>query len=69
MLAPDEGHGFRRPVNNMAMFMAAEKFFAKYLDGRYQEGGTPEVVTRLQELTIDPKTVTVSMPRAPAQPK
>src|ERR1039458_9538406 len=36
MLAPDEGHGFQRPVNNMAMFMAAEKFLAKYLDGRYQ---------------------------------
>ena len=38
MLAPDEGHGFQRPVNNMAMFMAAEKFLAKYLDGRYQAG-------------------------------
>src|SRR5213082_3276356 len=41
MLAPDEGHGFQRPVNNMAMFMAAEKFLAKYLDGRYQDGATP----------------------------
>ena len=44
MLAPDEGHGFARPVNNMAMFMAAEKFLAKHLDGRYQEGGTTEEV-------------------------
>ena len=41
----------------MAMFMAAEKFLAKYLDGRYQEGGTPEVVARLKEITVDPKTV------------
>ena len=48
ILAPDEGHGFQRPVNNMAMFMAAEKFLAKYLDGRYQEKGTPEVETRAQ---------------------
>jgi dipeptidyl aminopeptidase/acylaminoacyl peptidase len=60
MLAPDEGHGFQRPVNNMAMFMAAEKFLAKYLDGRYQEGGTPEVVKRLGELMVDPKTVTLA---------
>lgn len=60
ILAPDEGHGFARPVNNMAMFMASEKFLAKYLDGRYQEGGTPEVITRLKELMVDPKSVTVS---------
>jgi dienelactone hydrolase len=60
MVAPDEGHGFQRPVNNMAMFMAAEKFLAKYLDGRYQEGGTPEVVKRLAEITVDPKTVTLA---------
>ncbi len=60
MLAPDEGHGFQRPVNNMAMFMAAEKFLAKYMDGRYQEGGTPAVVKRLSEIMVDPKTVTLS---------
>jgi dipeptidyl aminopeptidase/acylaminoacyl peptidase len=57
MLAPDEGHGFQRPVNNMAMYMATEKFLAKYLDGRYQEGGSPEVVKRLAEIAVDPKTV------------
>ena len=60
LLAPDEGHGFARPVNNMAMFMAAEKFLAQYLDGRAQTDGTPEVVARLKEITVDPKTVTVS---------
>ncbi|MGA3027520.1 MAG: alpha/beta fold hydrolase [Bryobacteraceae bacterium] len=60
MLAPDEGHGFARPVNNMAMFMETEKFFAQYLDGRYQKDGTPEVVARLKEIMVDPKTVTVS---------
>jgi dipeptidyl aminopeptidase/acylaminoacyl peptidase len=57
LLIPDEGHGFARPVNNMASFMAAEKFLAKYLGGRYQEGGTPEVTARLKEVTVDPKTV------------
>ncbi len=60
LLADDEGHGFQRPINNMAMYMAAEKFLAKYLDGRYQEGGKPEVVARLKELTVDPKTVALS---------
>src|SRR6202167_871596 len=60
ILAPDEGHGFARPVNNLAMFMATEKFLAKYLDGRYQQDGTPEVVERLKELTVDPKTVTLA---------
>jgi len=57
LVAPDEGHGFARPVNNMAMFAAAEKFLAKHLGGRYQEGGTAEVMTRLTEITVDPKTV------------
>jgi dipeptidyl aminopeptidase/acylaminoacyl peptidase len=60
IMAPDEGHGFARPVNNSAMFMAAEKFLAKHLDGRYQADGTPEVVKRLAEITVDPKTVTLS---------
>ena len=62
LLAPDEGHGFQRPVNNMAMFMSVETFLSKYLDGRYQSDGTPEVVARLKEITVDPKTVTVSKP-------
>jgi dipeptidyl aminopeptidase/acylaminoacyl peptidase len=60
LLIPDEGHGFARPVNNMASVMATEKFFAQYLGGRYQEGGTPEVVARLKEITVDPKTVVLA---------
>ena len=58
--APDEGHGFARPVNNMALFAAAEKFFAKHLKGRFQDGGTPESVKRLGEITVDPKTVVLA---------
>ena len=57
IVAPDEGHGFARPVNNMAAFAAAERFLARHLGGRFQEGGTPEVVARLTEITVDPKTV------------
>jgi dienelactone hydrolase len=60
LLADDEGHGFARPVNNMALMMAAEKFLAKHLGGRYQEGGSPEVVARLGELTVDPAAVVLA---------
>src|SRR5262249_59992443 len=55
--ARDEGHGFARPVNNMAMIAAGEKFLAKHLGGRYQEGATAEVAARLKEITVDVKTV------------
>lgn len=57
IVAPDEGHGFARPVNNMAAFAAAETFLAKHLGGRHQEGMTPEVTQRLGEITVDVKTV------------
>jgi len=62
ILAPDEGHGFQRPVNNMALWAASEKFFAKHLGGRFQEEMTPEVGKRLGELVIDPKTVVLTKP-------
>jgi dipeptidyl aminopeptidase/acylaminoacyl peptidase len=57
IVAPDEGHGFARPVNNLAMFAQSEKFFAKYLGGRFQESMTPEVSQRLKEITVDVKSV------------
>ena len=68
LLAPDEGHGFQRPVNNMASLAASERFFAGRLGGRFQESMTPEVAQRLKEITVDPKTVvlapTVLAPKA-----
>jgi len=60
LVAPDEGHGFARPVNNMALYMSAEKFLANHLGGRFQEGGTPEAVARLKEISVDPKTVVLA---------
>lgn len=60
LLAPDEGHGFARPVNNLAMFMAAEKFLGEHLGGRVQEGGSPDGAKRLAEITVDPKTVVLA---------
>jgi dienelactone hydrolase len=64
IVAPDEGHGFARPVNNMAMFAVAEKFLAKHLGGRFQEGATAEVAARLKEITVDVKTVEKPKPVA-----
>lgn len=57
--APDEGHGFARPENNMAMLAAAEKFFAKHLGGRYQEDVPDNIAQRLKEITVDINTVTM----------
>ncbi len=62
ILAGDEGHGFARPVNSMALWAASETFFARHLGGRFQESSTPEVAKRLAEVTIDPKTVVLSKP-------
>jgi len=62
LVAPDEGHGFARPVNNMAMVATSEKFLAKHIGGRFQESMTPEVAKRLKEITVDPKTVTLAKP-------
>ncbi|HEX7185985.1 MAG TPA: S9 family peptidase [Thermoanaerobaculia bacterium] len=79
LVASDEGHGFAKPVNNMAMFAASEKFLAKHLGGRYQESMPSEIATRLKEITVDVKTVempkrvevssvTVPKPAADLQP-
>ncbi len=65
LVAPDEGHGFARPINNMAMFATTEKFLAKYLSGRYQEAMTPEVTQRLKDISVDVKTVTLPKKMAP----
>jgi dipeptidyl aminopeptidase/acylaminoacyl peptidase len=62
LCAPDEGHGFARPVNSMAVWAAVERFFAKHLRGRFQEGATPEVAARWKEITVDPQTVVLAKP-------
>ncbi|HEY0323412.1 MAG TPA: alpha/beta fold hydrolase [Pyrinomonadaceae bacterium] len=60
LVAPDEGHGFARSINNMAMIAAAEKFLARHLNGRFQEDMTPETAQRLKEITVDVKTVALA---------
>ena len=58
LCADDEGHGFAKPVNKMAMFAKAEKFLAGVLGGRYQETMPDDVTKRLQEITVDIQSVT-----------
>ena len=60
ILAPDEGHGFARPINNLVLFTSAEKFLAKHLGGRYEQSMTPAITARMAELTVDPKTVVLA---------
>lgn len=53
IVAPDEGHGFARPVNNMAFVAAMEKFFGKHIGGRFQSEMPKEISKRLKEITVD----------------
>ena len=62
LVAPDEGHGFVRPINNLALSAVIEKFLAKHLGGRYQEEMSPEAGARVNQITVDPKTVTAARP-------
>jgi dipeptidyl aminopeptidase/acylaminoacyl peptidase len=57
LVAPDEGHGFARPINNLALVTEMEKFFAHYLGGRYQHDVPPDIAAQIALLTVDPKTV------------
>ncbi|MBK8956027.1 MAG: S9 family peptidase [Saprospiraceae bacterium] len=55
LCAPDEGHGFIHPLNNMAFLASAEKFLAQSIGGRYQEEMKDDLKKRLLELDISPK--------------
>jgi dipeptidyl aminopeptidase/acylaminoacyl peptidase len=60
MLAEDEGHGFAGRENRLALAVAMEKFFAKYLLGRYQEDMPSPIAEKLAALTVDVGTVTLA---------
>jgi dipeptidyl aminopeptidase/acylaminoacyl peptidase len=62
IVAPDEGHGFARPVNNMAMYAGIEKFLWRHVGTRYQESVPRDVSARLREITVDPATVKLAKP-------
>lgn len=69
LVAPDEGHGFARPINNLAMVAAMERFMAKYLDARFQESMPADVANRLKQITVDPKTVVLAAATDPSMVK
>jgi dipeptidyl aminopeptidase/acylaminoacyl peptidase len=73
LIAPDEGHGFLRPINSLAAVTAIERFYARYLGGRQQSEVPADVAAKLAEITVDPKTVsgavTLNSDRAGAQGK
>lgn len=58
LLADDEGHGFKKPVNSMAMYAETEKFLAEILGGKYQQDMPENVAKRLKEITVDISKVT-----------
>lgn len=53
LVAPDEGHGFRKEINALAMTAALERFFAEHLGGRYQPEMSPELEAQLESLRVD----------------
>ena len=57
IVAPDEGHGFARPINTLAYVTAMEEFFTQYLGGRNQKDVPADVAAKLKDITVDPKTV------------
>jgi dienelactone hydrolase len=58
LLADDEGHGFAKPVNRMAMYAEVERFLADKLGGRYQADMPDDVAQRLKELRVQIEAVT-----------
>jgi dipeptidyl aminopeptidase/acylaminoacyl peptidase len=53
LLAEDEGHGFRKPLNKMALHAEIEKFFATHLGGDCQEEMKDEVQKTLEILRFN----------------
>ena len=57
LLAEDEGHGFAKPINRMAMYAEIEAFLAGQIGGRFQKDMPDNVATRLTELRVDISSV------------
>lgn len=59
LCASDEGHGYHKPVNNLAAMGAAEVFLGKILHARYQEEMKDDAKKRLAEITVDVSKLTL----------
>lgn len=51
--ALDEGHGFRKPINRMAMYAAIEEFLSHHLGGNFQADKPEDVASKLEELMVE----------------
>lgn len=65
LLADDEGHGFKKPINNLAMFAQIEKFLSEIIGGRHQKEIPQDIEKRLKELTVDISKVTYTPAEKP----
>lgn len=66
-VAPEEGHGFRKENNRLAVAAQLERFFGRHLGGRYQTNAAPAVQERLDALAVDPDSVTLPDTTATAE--
>ncbi len=59
LVAPEEGHGFQKENNRLAVATQLERFFGEHLGGRYQTDAGPAVQARLDSLRQDVSQVTL----------
>ena len=59
LVAPEEGHGFRKEDNRLAVAAQLERFFGEHLGGRRQTDVAPAVQARLDALRQDVSAVTL----------
>jgi dipeptidyl aminopeptidase/acylaminoacyl peptidase len=57
LVAPDEGHGFVLPQNDLALMFAIEEFFAKHLCFRCEEPDQ-EILGKLRAMTVSEPSAT-----------
>jgi dipeptidyl aminopeptidase/acylaminoacyl peptidase len=62
IVAPDEGHGFLRRENRIAMMVEIERFLADHLGGRHQESAPDDILQRLEEIRVDVDAVRLPDP-------
>ena len=59
LVAPEEGHGFRKENNRLAVAAQLERFFGEHLGGRYQTDVASTIQSRLDSLRQDVNAVTL----------
>ncbi len=62
LCADDEGHGFRKPLNRMAMNAEIERFLKTHLGGRCQMEMSDDVKATLDNIKVDIKSVKLAEP-------